>query len=193
MARKREKQEQHDKALKRRAETIAANAEANKPRATRRRAAGKPERPSAVSAGRDPQTGVTIPHQRNEIAAARVKELAGLGLSDEEIAVAIDVRPGQLRMHYLRELKAGAAEATILVATTAFRDATTGGDKLQRATQFWLQCRAKWVPTQGVSGPGGKPLGGITPEKLASLPDDKLAALMAIFQELGVDSDEAGA
>lgn len=102
---------------------------------------GKPQRQSTVTAGRD-DAGKTKPHKYNHETAKKVKELSGFGLSDKEIAIELDLRPGQVREYYLAELTKGAVSTTVEVIREAYKQATSGNNF--RATEFWLERRAGW-------------------------------------------------
>lgn len=116
-------------------------------RATILRRDGKLQKGSTTHVGRDAE-GRAIPHARRADYAAKVRELAKF-LTDDEIAITLNIRPGQLREHYLRELQLGAAEATVAVGKTAFRDAKIGGRRFA-ATAFWLERRAGWTRPEHV-------------------------------------------
>lgn len=57
-------------------------------------------RVSAVHAGRDPVTGKIIHRKYNAVTAAEALKLAKRGATDKEIAVILNLRPGQVRQHY---------------------------------------------------------------------------------------------
>lgn len=68
--------------------------------------------------------------------------MSALGFSVEEIAVALDLRPGQIKMHYPRELEAASVKANMQVAK-AFFDVAKSGTNWQ-ASLSWLKNRAGW-------------------------------------------------
>ncbi len=101
-----------------------------------------PARQPVGDAGRDPLTGKIEPHERTEKVAGQVEAMAALGFTVEEIAVALDLRPGQLRMHYARELDSAPVKANMQVAKAFFDVAKSG--KNWQASASWLRARAGW-------------------------------------------------
>jgi hypothetical protein len=114
-----------------------------------------PARAPTTDAGRDPLTGETVPHKRTEKVAGQVEAMAALGFTVEEVAVALDLRPGQVRQHYARELAAAPVKANMQVAKAFFDVAKSG--KNWQASASWLRARAGWA--EGDVGAGG---GGIS-------------------------------
>lgn len=114
-----------------------------------------PERPSTKEAGRDPLTGELVPHERDEKTAGQVEAMTALGFSSDEIAVALNLRPGQVRHYYARELETAAVKANMQVAK-AFYDVAKSGKNWQ-ASMSWLKARAGWR-----DGDQGQPGGGIS-------------------------------
>jgi hypothetical protein len=83
------------------------------------------------------------PNQPSEEQRNRVKALAGLGLSQENICDVIGLRsPKTLRKRFRRELAEGFVEANSKVRQTAFQLAMSGRDP--RSTMFWLRTRLRW-------------------------------------------------
>lgn len=101
-----------------------------------------PARQPVGDAGRDPLTGKVVPHTRSDRVAGQVEAMAALGFTVEDIAVALDLRPGQIKMYYERELAAAAVKANMQVAK-AFFDAAKSGTNWQ-ASLSWLRNRAGW-------------------------------------------------
>ena len=67
-----------------------------------------------------------------------VKSMAAVGLTHEQIAIAIGIRsPKTLRKHFRKELSNGAAEASASVSAVAFEMAKSG--KYPDMTRFWLK------------------------------------------------------
>jgi hypothetical protein len=58
------------------------------------------ERISTKNAGRDPITGQNIPYTPTEESTRKIRKLARRGATCEEIAVIMNLRPGQVRMHH---------------------------------------------------------------------------------------------
>ena len=113
------------------------------------------EHSSTVAAGRD-ENGQTLPHSRNDVTAAEVLRLAGLGLDDREIAVVLNMRPGFVRLWYRRELEIGALKITVEVAQTMLRLAKSG--KSLAASVFWLKSRSGWRDGSDNASRDGTPL-----------------------------------
>ena len=104
-----------------------------------------PARPPTTNAGRD-EDGNLIPHERDEKTAGQVEAMAALGFTDKEIAVQLNLRPGQVRHYYAQELQAGPVKANMQVAK-AFLDVAKSGTNWQ-ASQSWLRARAGWKNTE---------------------------------------------
>ncbi len=85
----------------------------------------------------------------------RVKLLAAVGTTHEEIARQIGVRsPKTLRKHFRDELDRGLVEANASVAGALYKAAMAGDVSAQK---FWLSCRGGWH-SQPPYGPGtGEP------------------------------------
>jgi len=113
------------------------------------------EHSSTVAAGRD-ENGQTLPHSRNDVTAAEVLRLAGLGLDDREIAVVLNMRPSFVRLWYRRELETGALKITVEVAQAMLRLAKSG--KSLAASVFWLKSRAGWRDGSDNAGRDGTSL-----------------------------------
>ena len=111
-----------------------------------------PARAPTTDAGRDPLTGELVPHERSEKVAGQVEAMAALGFTAEEIAVALDLRPGQVRHYYARELDAAPVKANMQVAKAFFDVAKSG--KNWQASASWLRARAGWEDGEGKAGGG---------------------------------------
>ena len=72
---------------------------------------------------------------------ARVRQLAIVGLPQDDIAKLVRCSPKTLRKHFRRELDEGGAEANALVAGFLFQAAKAGNVAAQI---FWLKTRAQW-------------------------------------------------
>jgi len=67
-----------------------------------------------------------------------VKSMAALGLTHEQMAIAIGIRsPKTVRRHFRKQLNAGHAEAIATVSSVAFEMAQSG--KYPSMTRFWLR------------------------------------------------------
>lgn len=111
-----------------------------KKKVTKRAAVASVQKPSVKDIGRDPITGQTIPHVRDERIAQQVGFYAS-ALSVNEIAVMLNMRPGKLKELYGHELETGLNKANVEVAQ-AMHKAATEGDVV--AGKFWLKARAGW-------------------------------------------------
>ena len=118
-----------------------------------------PTRPSARWSGRQADGKTVRPHIPNQITALRVETLASVGFSDEEIAVALDMRPGQVRQYYGKVADSAIAHTNFQVAFRAQQNALLGGSA---DVAFWLRHRAGWKDKTGLehSGPDGQPIRG---------------------------------
>jgi hypothetical protein len=106
--------------------------------------------PSAKNAGRLPD-GTVKKHKPDTYTRERVKKYVAFGASENEIAVLLDIRPGQLRTYYARELSVGALENHMKVGSAILTGALKGNDKL---AIFWAKARMGWK--DGNVGPGDK-------------------------------------
>lgn len=98
------------------------------------------KRTSLKYVGRD-EFGKTIPHKYSKATAQRVAMLVSAGYNEEDIAFALNVRPGLIRQHYPKELEAGSAMADMPVVQAAYMQACAGEPQM---TKFWLKSRRGW-------------------------------------------------
>jgi len=77
-----------------------------------------------------------------------VKALAAVGVSQNDIALVVEIDAKTLRKHFRTELDLGAIEANAKVAQALFKRATEekGAAGVQAAI-FWLKVRAGWRDT----------------------------------------------
>ncbi|MDZ4346056.1 MAG: hypothetical protein U1E51_26895 [Candidatus Binatia bacterium] len=115
-----------------------------------------PRQPSTRWAGRNKKTGAIKAHVPNADTALQVATLASVGLSENEISVALDIRPGHLREFYGGVMESAPVETNFQVALQV-REMARGGDNFA-ASAFWLTHRAKWTNKLELSGPGGGPM-----------------------------------
>lgn len=92
--------------------------------------------------GRDPKTGLSIPHRRDEMTAYVVAQYSANGADENTIACLLNIRPGLLRMHYGRELRDGLAAGNMAVISNVHRHASMTDNT--RAMELWLRNRAGW-------------------------------------------------
>lgn len=84
---------------------------------------------------------------------ALVKSLAAIGLPQEEICTVVRLRsPKTLRKCFPRELSQGLAEATAIVAQTAYEMASSG--EYPAMTFFWLKSQVPCGHTLQMQGEG---------------------------------------
>ena len=89
-------------------------------------------------------------YQPTEETRKRVKLLAGLALSQEQICVLIGLRsPKTLRRYFSGELALGPIESDTSVRQTAFKLAASRTNP--RMTAFWLKTRAGWSPGMAIN------------------------------------------
>lgn len=77
-----------------------------------------------------------------------VRSLAGIGMSDQEIATQIQLSARRLQKLYKRELREGAAEGNRQVLEALHKAAKSGSNIT--ATALWVKARCGWRDT----GPG---------------------------------------
>ena len=75
---------------------------------------------------------------------ARLESLAGLGLSDAEIAEVMEIDAAELAATWRSALAQGRIKANARVAENLYRKATGEGREAVTAAIFWLKTRARW-------------------------------------------------
>ncbi len=99
----------------------------------------------------------------------KVRCLAGMGVSQEDIAKIIGCAPKTLRKRFRVELNRGVAEANATIAGYLFAAAKSGNIA---AIIFWLKTRAHWrertAPDEPIPDPDAAPSSGV----LVILPDN---------------------
>jgi hypothetical protein len=88
-------------------------------------------------------------HQPTAEQRRQVMTLAGLGITQDQIASLLRLAPKTLRLRYRQELDTGATEANVRVAQSLFNLATKEGNVA--AQIFWLKARAGWREKQDVT------------------------------------------
>ena len=81
-------------------------------------------------------------HQPTDEQRRQVMALAGLGVTQDQIASLLRLAPKTLRLRYRLELDTGTIEANVRVAQSLFNMATKEGNVA--AQIFWLKARAGW-------------------------------------------------
>lgn len=127
----------------------------------------------------DPKTKVKEPHARGiakHVPTAKsqkkVKLLAGLGFTQEEIALLLDIGESTLIKAYRHELRVGGLEADAQVLGNLFRLATQTKDLnvASRNSIFWAKVRRRWHEVQRV-------IHGYDPETIKSFVKQVIAVL----------------
>lgn len=119
----------------------------DKPKVEKRKPS-RERRPPLSGVGKDPVTGKNIPHERNEKIAKKIGFYIAAGLTENDIAEMLDIRPGKLRECYGPELKHGLNQANVEVAAAMHAQATNGD---VAAGKFWLKARAGWKDGEGAA------------------------------------------
>lgn len=76
--------------------------------------------------------------------------LAGLGLTQEEIATVMEIATRTLTTHYTEELRLGAIKADTHVLENLYRMATGTGPEAGKAAIFWTKVKRRWHEVQRV-------------------------------------------
>lgn len=87
---------------------------------------------------------------------AKVKTMAGLGLTHDAISAVIGITPPTLRKYFRHELDVGQHEANAQVAASLFRQATHPVKPNAIVGIFWMKCRAGWRDHDASAGTPGK-------------------------------------
>jgi hypothetical protein len=89
-----------------------------------------------------------------------VEALAGLWVTEADIATVIGIPAERLRRHYSLELEGGRIKANSRVAENLYRRATGEGRDAVIAAIFWLKARAGWRDTNSIEfgGRSGQPI-----------------------------------
>ena len=76
----------------------------------------------------------------------QVFDMAGFGISQEDIAVVMGVSPPTLRKHFRAELDVAMTSKNVAVARNLFRIASTSDNP--SAAMFWCKTRMGWRETE---------------------------------------------
>lgn len=82
----------------------------------------------------------------------QIENLAACGMSKEEIALCLKIRPELIDTIYKFEVETGAARINAEVARVALGMALSGANP--DMTKFWLKTRANWVETKRIENTG---------------------------------------
>jgi hypothetical protein len=85
--------------------------------------------------------GVRAKHEPTEELRAQVRSLAGLGITQANIARLIGTDAETLAKYYRDDLDVGQAQAIVNISGKCYRAADKGN---LTAMIFWLKCRAGW-------------------------------------------------
>lgn len=113
-----------------------------------KRKPSRERKPAMAGVGKDPATGRNIPHERDEKIAKRVGFYVAAGLTENDIAEMLNIRPGKLRECYGPEIKHGLNQANVEVAAAMHQQACNGD---VAAGKFWLKARAGWKDGEGAA------------------------------------------
>ena len=97
--------------------------------------------PKVSQVGKD-ANGRNIPHKRSEEVARQVEVYARNGASDSDIAMLLNIRPGQLRQIYADELRKSKMSAHLKVAEAIYAQASTPGNP--RMSEFYAKAQMGW-------------------------------------------------
>ncbi len=90
------------------------------------------------------------PHVPTKATRKRVRLCASLGLTQEEIALLLDLGESALQKHYPKELRVGGLEADVKVLENLYRMASGTGPEAGRSAIFWAKVRRRWHEVQRV-------------------------------------------
>lgn len=112
------------------------------------RGVASPDPAATAPAGEKPGKPEHVPTKKSR---KRVKVLAGMGFTQEEIGLMIDLGETALKKHYKNELRLGMLEADEKVLTRCFRIIEKGNDTdAGRWGMFYLKVRRGWHEVQRV-------------------------------------------
>lgn len=86
-------------------------------------------------------------HRPEDAKRSQVETMAGLGITEEDIARVIGICPKTLRRHYRAELDSAHIKANAAVAQSLYKKALSDGSQSVTAAIFWLKTRARWKET----------------------------------------------
>lgn len=108
------------------------------------------------------------PHKPTAGDRARVKTMAGLGITQDDICAIVGISKPTLHKYYREELNVGAAEANAAVAQSLFKQATNKEKPSVVAAIFWMKARAGWSDQEPREDGGKKEAVQKRAEKVAS-------------------------
>jgi hypothetical protein len=125
------------------------------------------------------QSGFKITEEDREL----VRDLAGYGLRNDQVANVMGMGKMTLIAHYQEDLEVGRARAINTVAKTLYAMATDG--EHPNETKFYLKTQAGWKEATQIEFPdeNGRPQPLTGPQTVINLSADKMQALIAILNE----------
>jgi hypothetical protein len=134
------------------------------------RGAAVPDPEATAAKGLKPGSPAHVPTKKSR---KRVRVLAGLGFTQDEIALLIDLGETALKRHYKTELRLGMLEADEKVLTRMFRIIEKGNDAdAGRWGMFYLKVRRGWHEVQRI-------IHGYDPETVRQFVKSLISALRA--------------
>ena len=129
-----------------------------RPRAVRSKAGIRAESAATCDSAAKLATGT--PSAESPQLRRRAARFAGLGLSDADIAVILDLDEASLADRFGREIARGRILANALVARALLRRAIGSGPNAVSAAIFWLRNRSSWgdEPGPADAGEGADPV-----------------------------------
>lgn len=98
-------------------------------------------------------------YKPNEETRRIVETMAGCGVPQVDIAMALRISQPTLIRHFRHELDVGHIKANAAVAQSLYKTAIKGGREGTQAAIFWLRCRAGWSEYAPPPAPRAQPLG----------------------------------
>lgn len=100
----------------------------------------------------DPTKRGVRAHVPSKRSRAKVRLLAGLGFTNEEISLLFDISESTVKRHYAHELRVGALEADAAVLGNLYKLATQSKDLnvASRNSIFWAKVRRRWHEVQRI-------------------------------------------
>ena len=98
------------------------------------------------------------PHVPDEKNRTMVRMMAALGITEDDMALILQISAPTLRKHYREQLRIGHIEANTKVAAALYSTAIKGGREGTQAAIFWLRTRAGWRDDgfRGLAARGGE-------------------------------------
>lgn len=115
-----------------------------------KRAARGAANPDPAATQKDPHKPGKPAHVPTPKSRKRVRLLAGLGFTQEEMGLLLDLGVTALVRHYRQELLVGGLEADEQVMLNLFRMATGNGPEAGRMSIFYAKVKRKWHEVQRV-------------------------------------------